>query len=138
MGTTEQIVEEDEYFLLPLDGREVTQCRVDSDFSLVSCEPTRDDVVIRVASFRLAGRSGDETLIDAEGPRDRLAPALTLYRDRIGHAKAWKDGRLEITFSSGRTLTASPDPDYESWEVSGPGSIMLVCVPGGGEPAIWG
>jgi Family of unknown function (DUF6188) len=45
-----------------------------------------------------------------------------------------KDGRLSIVLD-GATLTAEPASDYEAWQIEGPG--LVVCLPGGGEPAIW-
>lgn len=130
----DELVEHDEFWTLPLAGRTITQCRVDAAFSLVSCEPECDDVVIRVASFRL---SDSPITFTAEGEREALGPALTLYQDRVAEATAWKSGRLELVFASGRRMTADPDPDYEAWEISGPSRILLVCLAGGGV-AVWG
>lgn len=61
-----------------------------------------------------------------------LAPIFALRHDRIGSAIATaSDARLEIQFASGRRILAGPDPNYENWEVSGPG-FRLISRPGGG------
>ena len=56
-----------------------------------------------------------------------LAPIFALRHDRIGSAIATaSDARLwEIQFASGRRILAGPDPNYENWEVSGPGFRLI-------------
>lgn len=44
-------------------------------------------------------------------------------------------GGLTLALSSA-TLRVDPDPGYEAWELRGPGTEMVVCMPGG-ELAIW-
>jgi hypothetical protein len=134
----EKVVEHDDHWALPLADREVTQCRLDSEFSLVFSEPERADVVVRFGAFQLREPIGTEHSLDPQQAGDDLGPALALLRQTVSRAVAWRDGRLQIDFTSGASLEVRPDPDYEAWEVSGPGAICLVCVPGGGQPAIWG
>jgi hypothetical protein len=43
---------------------------------------------------------------------------------------------LRLDFDGGDAIVVPPDPDYEAWEVSGPGRVKVVALPGGGEPAI--
>jgi ATP-dependent 26S proteasome regulatory subunit len=40
-------------------------------------------------------------------------------------------------FEEGFQLRASSGERYENWEVVGPRGLLLVGLPGGGEPAIW-
>ncbi|HLU28746.1 MAG TPA: DUF6188 family protein [Glycomyces sp.] len=69
----------------------------------------------------------DPEAVAAMGP---LLHGLTL------RASAVEDGSLRLTFTSGAELIAPPDPDYESWGLTGPAGQRLVCMPGG-ELAIW-
>lgn len=47
-------------------------------------------------------------------------------------------GKVTILFEDRRIVRSDNDPDYESWEVAGPGDILVVAMPGvGEEPAIW-
>lgn len=45
-------------------------------------------------------------------------------------------GSLTVSFSSGTEFRCPPDPDYEAWEVSGPGTQKIICQPSG-RLAIW-
>jgi hypothetical protein len=60
-----------------------------------------------------------------------------LEGDRVGSAEAHDDGTLVIVFASGAELRVGPSPDYESWTVTGPGGMRVVCL-AGGELAVWG
>lgn len=63
-------------------------------------------------------------------------PISALVRDSVTGAEALADGTLVITFAGGTELRVGPNPDYESWTVTGPGGMRVVCLPGG-ELAVW-
>ncbi|MEZ0095741.1 DUF6188 family protein [Streptacidiphilus sp. EB129] len=69
----------------------------------------------------------------ADVPADRLVRLL--HKDI---AKAWSsdDGVLTIQFACGAKLMATPDPDYEAWEIVADDGLRVICMPGG-ELAIW-
>jgi hypothetical protein len=67
----------------------------------------------------------------------RLAPALDLLGKEVLAATVWLDGRLELRFQNGAGIEVPPDPRYEAWQVGGPDNLLIVCTPGGGEPALW-
>jgi hypothetical protein len=48
-----------------------------------------------------------------------------------------REGELAVTFRNGERLLVGPVPDVEAWQITGPGGLLVVCMPGGGEPAIW-
>jgi len=77
----ESVVEHGDHWLLPIADREVTQCRVDSDFSLVFCEPERNDVVVRFGAFHLKPSPGTEQRLDPNRAVDELG-RLWLSSDR--------------------------------------------------------
>jgi hypothetical protein len=72
------------------------------------------------------------------GDRGGLGPLLALYPDTLDAAALGLDGALHLMFASGATITVPPDPDFESWEIVGPGSALIVCMPGTDGPlAFW-
>jgi hypothetical protein len=87
--------------------------------------------------FALRTAGGAEQSIDASCAPSRLAPTLDLLGERIRGATVWLEGRLELRFESGAAIEVPPDPSFESWQVSGPDGLFIVCTPGGGEPALW-
>jgi hypothetical protein len=54
-----------------------------------------------------------------------------LFGEAVHSARASADGRLDIAFAGGRTLSVQPDARYEAWEIYGPGGMRAVCTPGG-------
>lgn len=93
--------------------------------------------VILECPFSL-GRSPDAaTMIDPEGDKLALVPALRLHTLEVTAAHA-TGSTLTMTFSDGSRLIAEPHPEFESWHYFGPESppTMIVMMPGGG-PAIW-
>jgi hypothetical protein len=66
----------------------------------------------------------------------KLGVALDLFQKEIQSAIAYKNGILELTFNDNSKVIVNKDPDYEAWELAGPGSIKLVSLPSG-ELAVW-
>ncbi len=60
-----------------------------------------------------------------------------LLHQPVSAATVWLDGRLEFRFENGARIEVSPRPDVEAWELGGPDGLLIVCTPGGGEPALW-
>ena len=89
-------------------------------------------------AFSLVDRSGVDHHLSAEDPWDTLTPLFSLRHDSIQSAIADRIGWLVVKFDSGVTLEAGPDGRYENWQLMGPGGILIVGTPGGGEPAVWG
>ncbi len=47
-------------------------------------------------------------------------------------------GTLVVTFADERVLRCEPQPDVEAWQVvGGDPQYLVVCKPGGGDPAVW-
>lgn len=86
--------------------------------------------------FLLCDAGDDEIEFDALSSWSALTPLLDLRYDTI--EEAWVDtaARLRVRFHSGRRLKAGPDPQYENWQVTGPGDLRLVAPPGGGDPRV--
>jgi hypothetical protein len=80
---------------------------------------------------------GTEYALDPE-ERGGLGPFLALWPDELSTASAGSDGTLNLTFGKGAVLTVPPDPHYEAWQIAGPGTALIVCMPGTeGQLAVW-
>lgn len=88
--------------------------------------------------FTLHDRSGAAHNLDAGAPWESLTVLFQLRHHVIQSATADDLSRIEVRFDTGYRLAAGPDPQYENWELSGPGDLNLVGMPGGGDPRISG
>ncbi len=133
-----ELLDAGDHWVLPLDGREVTQCCVDYAVTLVfSAEP---DVTFHVALeepfWLTTGGDGGEEMFDPEGPPAALGPALGVLRQSVERAVAYKDGRLEVAFADGTQLRVRAGEKFEAWNLVGPAGLRLVSLPGG-DLAVW-
>lgn len=79
--------------------------------------------------------------VDDSGPLSGEDPetASTLAESLIGLTIRSVDtngGTLHLEFDGPLEISAAPDPDFESWNVVGPGKERVVCL-AGGEMAYW-
>ena len=81
----------------------------------------RDDLRLRIAT-----RRGDYTIDASPGDQPTSVARGAVVQRCVAHGS----GVLEIDFEGGGRLVALPDPQYESWQVSGP-EITLFSMPGG-------
>jgi hypothetical protein len=72
------------------------------------------------------------------GERAGLGPLLSLYPDTLSSAVLDADATLRLGFASGAQIVVPPDRQYEAWQINGPGTYLVVCVPGtSGDLAVW-
>ena len=72
------------------------------------------------------------------GERRNLGPFLGLYPNTLVSASVDAQATLQLAFGDGATITVPADPQYETWQVNGPGNFLVVCVPGtSGDLSIW-
>lgn len=117
---------------LRIDQSELTFLRVDHQTRLQFGET---EVVIE-SPFAL--RSGDHEYHLDPSERSGLGPLLSVYPNALTSAYVDIQATLRLKFSDGTTVTVPADPHYEAWQVNGPGTFLVVCVPGtSGELAIW-
>ena len=90
--------------------------------------------VLIEALTHLSGPLGAYDIEPGENPSDILAPLLG---DVVRTAETRDNGELHLTFGSGAELLISADPDVESWAVTGPDGVLIVCL-ARGELAVWG
>lgn len=95
------------------------------------------EVEIVIESPFLLRINGAEVTLDP-AQREALGPLLAIYPDTVELARVDADATLRLKFQSGAEVAVRADPQFEAWSVVGPGTQMLVCVPGDhGEIAIW-
>ncbi|MCX5232723.1 DUF6188 family protein [Streptomyces sp. NBC_00233] len=79
------------------------------------------------------------TVTDAFGTRvsltpgtgTALAPLLGLFTKAVTKAEVTGLGTLSLGFDDGTRLSVDPDPDYESWSLTGSGFEPVLVGPGG-------
>lgn len=82
-------------------------------------------------------RDGVEYTLDP-GERANLGPLLALYPDSLSAATVDAASTLHLSFVSGATIFVPGDPQYEAWQVNGPGRRLVVCDPGTeGKLSVW-
>lgn len=128
--------ETEDHWLLPLVGRQVTQCCLDYALTIRLADPEASFDLRIGEAFVLCTASGEELTIEPEGNPVQVAPAFSVLRQAVVHALAYKDGRLEVAFSDGSSIRVPVGHEYEAWELVGPGWLRVVSLPGG-ELAVW-
>ena len=104
-------------FVLPLTG--------------FTCSEARgDDLILRSPDGQ------DEAWVSA-GIEDDVMNDLVAREARVERAVATGDSTLQLGFEGGVSVAKPPADDAEAWEVRGPGHVLVVALPGGGEPAFW-
>lgn len=133
--STYELIERENYWILPLDGMPVCRFLVDSELKLEFLEPEDEETVIVIGGEFQLEIDRKVCALNAEEPTT-LCPVFALYRATVESALAFKDGKLEVKFRGGAKITAMPHPDFESWHVTGVRWLRIVCGPGG-DLAIW-
>ncbi|MEU4625024.1 DUF6188 family protein [Actinoplanes sp. NPDC023801] len=90
--------------------------------------------VLIEAVAHLDGPVGQADVEPGDDPSDVVA---TLLSDVVGAAVMRETGELEIIFTSGSRLSVDADAEAESWAVTGPDGLLIVCL-AHGEIAVWG
>ncbi|MEV6598795.1 DUF6188 family protein [Actinoplanes sp. NPDC051346] len=90
--------------------------------------------VVIESLVHLSGPGGRAEVQPGENPSDVLA---TLLGEVVQVARAHHTGELHVAFGSGSRLSVDVDPDFESWAVTGPDGLHIVCL-ARGELAFWG
>jgi Family of unknown function (DUF6188) len=119
---------------LPVAGQLITRLCIDNEAVRLLC---RNGIEISIAEpFTLDGPGQERHLLEPGGAAPRLAPALGIMRQVLGEGTAFADGRLELQFRDGSRLSVPGGTDYEAWDLTGPGGLTVVSIPGG-DLAIW-
>ena len=130
---------DERWTIIGLQGREVTMCSVDYAFTLLFWALNQPEARLRIEQpFELTEPNGNRLVLHAETDRRDLGPALDCFGKTVARLFIdRRDGGLDLSFTDGTRLTVGSHPQFEAWDLTGPGSLKLVCMPGGGEPAMW-
>lgn len=128
------LVENHDAWELPLGGRVVTRCLVDSAFGLLFSDGEVGVELKVEGPFALSLPGSEEIQLNPEEV-GTLAPALRLFNKEVHLARAYKHGELWLEFTCGSSLEVPPDNRYESWGIVGEG-WRIVSGPGR-ELSIW-
>lgn len=134
--TNFHLVEERDYWLLPLKGRAVTQCCVDYAFTIYLVAPDAAFSLRIEQPFVFHQANADAVTLHPGENAVALAPSLAMFGLTVERGVAYKDGRLEVCFSDGSSLRVDACDDFEPWEFAGPAGSRVVSIPGGAL-AIW-
>jgi hypothetical protein len=89
-----------------------------------------DGELVIETPFTLTDAKGHQTfLTPATGLS--LAPLLGLFARVVTKAEVTGQGALSLGFDDGTRLSIEPDPDYESWNLTGSGIDPILVGPGG-------
>jgi hypothetical protein len=116
---------------LAVDAPDLSYLRIDHQARL----QFGDTQVVIESAFLLEARGVVHEL--DPGVRISLGPFLSLYPNVLSTLGVQRDGTLSLHFESGATVTVPPDPNFEAWQVDGPGTRLVVCPPGGSPLAVW-
>ncbi len=114
---------------LPLRGKTVSRCIVDTAFAIDFIEQGRRSTIRIEGRFLL--REGGEDMPLAAGRIEDMARALVLMGKTVTKALARGNGALEVTFEDGTELSVPPNPSIDAWEFAGPDRSIVVSLAGG-------
>jgi hypothetical protein len=106
-------------FVLPVAGFVCSEVRSDDELILRSADSTAE-------AWVSGSRIGED-----------LMRQLVEREVRVVGAGATGDSTLQIALEDGTSIVSPAADEGEAWEVRGPGYVLVVATPGGGEPAIW-
>ncbi len=97
------------------------------------CSEARDggELILRSAD------SADEAWVSGSQVGEDLIRQLVEREAHVVGAGVARDSTLRITFDDGSSIESPAAVEVEAWEVRGPGYVVAIAVPGGGEPALW-
>jgi Family of unknown function (DUF6188) len=91
----------------------------------------RHELILRSAD------STDEAWVTGSHIGGDLIRQLVGDEARVEKAAAAHDSTLRIDFDDGISVVNPPAEKFVGWEVRGPGYVLILATPGGGEPAVW-
>jgi hypothetical protein len=115
-----------------LEKREVSYIRIDHQTRLQF-----ESVEIVIEGGFALRRAGREWRLAADR-RAELGPLLAVYPATLARGWAEPDATLRLDFEDGSSITVPAHPQWEAWQVVGPGTALVVCLPGAsGLLSVW-
>ena len=122
-------------WVLPYRGMKISQIRV--DYALTFSLEGQAWIAIEGEAMLAdhPGRAPGARTVELHPSRQDVGSALTLFGATVNSGVAFKTGTLRLVLGHFQ-LTVRADPDYEAWNVAGPGDTRVVCM-SGGQLAVW-
>ena len=114
---------------LPLRGKTVSRCIVDSALGIDFIEEGQRSTIRIERPFLLRALGADKSL--SIGRVEDMGKALLLIGKTVTKALARSDGALGVVFDDGTILSVPPDALSEAWEFAGPDRSGIVSLAGG-------
>ena len=134
MNKSTELHESGDGWLLPVTDQQVTRWTFDyAEVGLLLA----NGININISEPFFCVRSdGAESRLDPEGEGIFLAPILRLKGAHVKNGTAFKNGRLRVVFEDDSYIEVPPSQEFEAWNITGPGGLLIVSAPGG-DLAIW-
>ena len=139
------VSESEEGWTAPVVGFSVVEVRFGGQAYVTAYGQRADDeqeapntTISLPSDFDFVDQTGAEHALNGEASWESLTPLLSLRHDRIASAVADRRGWLVVLFDSGAKLEVRPNGQFENWQLMGPNGVLIVGLPTGGEPAVWG
>lgn len=131
-----KLIEHEGYWSLPIKGFRIIQLRLDYAFGMEIGDADSEFSLRVNTTFKLEDSEGITSYVTEQ--LSEIGSALRLFNADVVDAKAFKNGRLELTFATNTVLSVEPDSQFEAWEVvsNSTDGTRVVAMPGG-ELAIW-
>jgi hypothetical protein len=129
------LTEQSDRWLLPVAAQQVTRCCADYAAVLLLIQNGIEFAI--EADFSLTLPTGQRHVLkpgDDDGLA--LAPILSVRRRNVAQGVAFKNGRLVLDIDDGSRIEVPAAHRYESWNLTGPGGLLVVSTPGG-DLSIW-
>ncbi|ALC23199.1 hypothetical protein SPRI_4893 [Streptomyces pristinaespiralis] len=123
---------------MALIGSRVDRTSFDQQVRLSLCALDPDEgyrldaELVLETPFLLRDAAGEWHELDP-GTGVSLAPVLALYGQSVTSVDVRDSGALVVDFQDGAGLWVGPDPQYESWHLTGHGIDPIMVGPGGEE-----
>ena len=112
---------------IELSGQTLTELRVECTAGL----HFTGGYFVRIETpFTLDIGSKSAYLSPAKDLPEAFAPMHGLVGKVISESRI-DSGTLMLTFDEGARLVIQPDGNYEAWTVTGPGGLLIACMPSG-------
>jgi hypothetical protein len=139
LSVTTALIEVDDGWELAVSGWQVTRCFVDpAAFGLLVDGGEGETLRLYLeTTFAVSDADRHATYGQRDAKPADYAPLLSLMGRPVSRIHISRSGDLSIDFEDAAAIHVPPDPQFEAWELEGLGPLMIVCVPGGGEPTIF-
>lgn len=135
MAKGPQLVDHKTHWEIPIQGRTLTSFVISFAFFEIKILEDDFDLTFRFEGDFFFESSGEQNTLNVRQPTS-LSPILSVLNHPLKLIRFTEQGLLEIQFEEDAKLTVKPDPMFESWQLWGDNSLLVVCMPGG-RLSIW-